>query len=314
MEPALEISAAHWSKYRGIAKELGFSELAAAPSHVVRVGEQVREWVAQGYQADMFWFDRSLEKRLDPGKIIADAASILVLTAAYEARPCTLAGKKLARYAAGEDYHDVLLVRLRELCARMAADYPAGNFRPYVDTGPVLERYWAQEAGLGWIGKNANLISREKGSYLFLACVVTNLCVPYGRPHAEHCGSCRACLEACPTGAIVADGVVDSNRCISYLSIEHRGPFEDAPGFEDWIFGCDICQEVCPWTMKFSGEESLDAFQARPVYGETSEHELASMDQEAFSRLFRRSPIKRTKLAGLQRNLIHPQRSGEKDG
>ncbi len=313
MSKARQVEASHWSQYRKMAKELGFSELAAAPTHVVRHEGRVRDWVAAGYQADMFWFDRSMEKRLDPSKVMADAASMLVLTCAYTPEPCTLAGKKLARYAAGDDYHDVLLARLRKICARMAEDYPVGAFRPYVDTGPVLERYWAQEAGLGWIGKNGNLINREQGSYLFLACILTNLRVPYGRPHEDFCGACRACIDACPTDAFPAPGVVDSNRCISYLSIEHRGPFEDAPDFENWIFGCDICQEVCPWTVKFSQPEGLPELRARSAYASLTEENLAGMEQEGFSAIFRRSPIKRTKLAGLKRNLAHLQVRQDKD-
>ena len=155
------------------------------------------------------------------------------------------------------------------------------------------------------IGKNGNLISRKDGSYLFLASILTNLTVPHGQPHAGYCGACRACLDVCPTDAFVAEGVVDSRRCISYLNIEHRGPFENAPDFADWLFGCDLCQEVCPWTQKFAAEPILQEFLPRDAYNSLGGQDLAEMSQPDFSKLFRKSPIKRTKLAGLKRNLAH---------
>ena len=218
----------------------------------------------------------------------------------------------MARYACGDDYHEVLKPKLWQIIERIGVDYPAAAFRPYVDTGPLLERYWAEQAGLGWIGKNGNLISRSRGSYLFLACIVTDLGVPYGRKHLPHCGSCRACIEACPTQAIVADGIVDSNKCISYLNIEQRGPFApETPAFENWLFGCDICQEVCPGTDKFSREVLIAGFEPRPAYREIVAQQLAEMDQETFSLTFRKSPVKRTKRAGLQRNLDHLQKAAK---
>ncbi|CAM2066877.1 tRNA epoxyqueuosine(34) reductase QueG [Sulfidibacter corallicola] len=301
----LAVRGDHWRAWQRQARELDFLEMAAAPVHFVKRAKRVTDWVEAGYTADMHWYARSLEKRLNPRLIMEDAASIIILTTPYHPEPVYLAGKKLARYAAGDDYHDVLLKKLRELVARMTADYPAANIRPYVDTGPVLERYWAQEAGLGWIGKNGCLISRHHGSYLFLASMVTNLVVPTGRRHTDFCGSCRACIDACPTDAIVGEGMVDSRKCISYLNIEHRGPFEDAPGFDDWIFGCDICQEVCPWARKFSGPSLIEAFLPRPTYEELTPEDLAEMEQERFSATFRRSPVKRTKMAGIKRNLAH---------
>ena len=306
MEKNIErISDRRWNAWVELAKSFGFIDMAAAPAGDVKRSAELRSWVAQGFHGEMGWFARSLEKRLNPLMVMEKAASIIVLTIPYHAQPCELAGKKLARYACGDDYHEILLAKLRELCGKMALDIPEAHFRPYVDTGPVLERYWAQEAGIGWIGKNGNLISRRSGSYIFLAAILTDLRVPYGRPHPFHCGSCRACIDACPTEAIVADGVVDSRRCISYLTIEHRGPFENAPPFEDWIFGCDICQEVCPWTRKFSLESVLDAFRPRPAYESLGERALETMEPSQFSLTFRKSPIKRTKLAGMRRNAQH---------
>lgn len=302
----MKVTEHDWQRYRARAAELGFVAMAAAPRQPIGPrADVVRDWVARGFDAGMAWFARSLEKRLDLGRVMAEAATVIVLLTPYEKQSCSLAGKKLARYACGDDYHDVLKKKLWRLCDGIGLDYAGAQFRPYVDTGPILERHWAERAGLGWIGKNGNLINRQWGSYVFIACIVTDLDVPVGEPHAPFCGNCRACIDACPTDAIVAEGVVDSNRCISYLNIEHRGPFENAPDFADWIFGCDICQEVCPWTVKFAREPVIDVFQARPEYETLNDAELAGMKPEAFSRTFRKSAIKRTKLAGLQRNLAH---------
>jgi len=297
------VSAADWARYQALAETLAFYQMAAAPAHRPKRGDMVRDWVAKGFHAEMHWFARGLDKRLDPALVMEDVASIIMLSALYHPEPCTLGGKKLARYACGDDYHDVLKTKLLALCAAIHEDYPEAALRPYVDTGPVLERYWAEQAGLGWIGKNGCLINREAGSYLFLAAILTNLTVPYGAPHDEFCGSCRACIDACPTDAIVAPGEIDSRKCISYLNIEHRGPFpENTPDFADWIFGCDICQEVCPWTAKFAQPTPIDAFAPRPAYAAMGESAIPAMDQETFSATFRKSAIKRTKKAGLQRN------------
>jgi len=305
--PAI-VSQRHWDRYQAAALDLGFAALAAAPKHDIACADAVRDWVAEGFNGEMDWYARGLEKRLDLSLVMADAASVWVLTTPYHPEPCTLAGHKLARYACGDDYHEVLAAKLKRLCALVTADFPGANLRPYVDTGPVLERYWAQAAGLGWIGKNGNLIHPTMGSYLFLCCIVCNLTVPYGTPHQDFCGSCRACIDACPTAAIVKPGVVDARRCISYLSIEHRGPFAAAPDFADWLFGCDICQEVCPWTVKFAGPERMPELAPRKAYEDCDEAGLAAMDQPGFSALFRKSAIKRTKLAGLKRNLTHLRR------
>jgi epoxyqueuosine reductase len=301
------VSQQKWQHYVALARELGFAEMAAAPIAPVRYAQAVNDWVQKGYHASMEWYARGVEKRLNPQLVMEDAKSILVLLTPYEKEPVHIAGKKVARYAAGDDYHDVLLKKLKQIKAAIYDDYPEANIRPYVDTGPVLERYWAEQSGLGWIGKNGNLIHRELGSYVFLASMVTNLVPPeWGSPHEDFCGRCRACIDACPTDAIVADRVVDSNQCISFLNIEQRGEFpEDTPEFSDWLFGCDICQEVCPWTEKFSSGAWLEAFRKRPGYSELEGQDFLEMEQETFSMIFRKSPIKRTKLAGIKRNLQH---------
>lgn len=305
-----KVSQPHWDAFCQQAQVLGFVEQAAAANHAIRCGDRLRHWVREGMHASMEWFARAVDKRLNLNLVLEDAASVIVLITPYEKEPCTLGGKKLARYACGDDYHDVLKKKLWALIEGLRIHYPDAAFRPYVDTGPILERYWAQESGLGWIGKSGNLISRRYGSYIFLSCIVTNLVVPYGQPHHNYCGACTACKDLCPTQAIVADGTVDSRRCISYLNIEHRGPFEQAPAFDDWLFGCDICQEVCPWN-KFAQTPVLDNFLPRNVYAQIDAQQILEMEQTEFSTTFSKSAIKRTKMAGIQRNMQHLLENGE---
>ena len=292
----------HFSR---LAQSLGFTAIGAAPAQPVSCSEQVRAWVDKGYHAQMNWFAANLERRLDPRKVVAGARSVVVLLTPYTPDPVKLGPYRVARYAAGDDYHDVLKQPLRQLCTWIAERYPGAQSRPYSDTGPVLERYWAQQAGLGWIGKNGNLISRTQGSYVFLSVIITDVEMPFGTRHKDYCGSCRACLQACPTDAFPQAGVVDANRCISYWNIELRGDLPRSAQLHNWVFGCDICQEVCPWTHKFSQQPTFQSFLPRPAYRGLDERELIALGLDAFRALFRKSPIKRAKLVGLQRNLKH---------
>ena len=294
---------ATWQKWQAAIRARGFRAMAAAPAARAQCGETVRQWLAQSHHADMAWFERNLDKRLDPRLVVEGAQSVIMLTAAYWPKPVQLGPFKLARYAAGSDYHEILKDALMGFCTEHLQPLGA-NYRVYVDTGPLLERYWAQQAGLGWIGRSGNLISRKDGSYLFLAGIITDLKVPYGEPHRDFCGTCRACIDACPTEAITEQRTVDSKRCISYLTIEHRGPLPNLP-FDNWLFGCDICQEVCPWPQKFATEPERSEFEPRPVYAQLTEEQLAGADAIQFAEWFRRSPIKRTKLAGFLRNIVH---------
>jgi epoxyqueuosine reductase len=302
------------------ARELGFDTVGIAPVGESAHGDAYARWVAAGHAGEMGYLTRpdAVEKRRDPRVLVPGAKTAVVVTKNYhpgDEDPPTPedAGRGIfARYARNDDYHDLLKQRLIELQDRIAAELlPAGG-RAYVDTGAVLERELAERAGLGWFGRNTLLIQPGRGSYYFLGAILLDVELPYDEPFArDHCGTCERCLESCPTGALLgrdATGapVLDARRCISYLTIELRGPIprELRPLLGNRIYGCDICQEVCPHNSpKFVQITSEEAFWPRTgVHGERL-IELMGMTQEEFSRRFRNSPVKRTKRRGLLRNV-----------
>jgi epoxyqueuosine reductase len=211
---------------------------------------------------------------------------------------------KISRYAWGDDYHDIVEKRLAILLEFILKQSPGARGKVYVDTGPVMDKVWAQRAGIGWIGKHTNVISLEYGSWIFLGEIILDIELEYDAPATDHCGTCSLCIEACPTGAIVEPYVVDANKCISYLTIEHRGDIAQELGskFGHWLYGCDICQDVCPWNRKFARETEVKRFFPRKYNITPKLNAIAAMTQEEFSKKFSKSPVKRTKLAGLKRN------------
>lgn len=287
------------------AHDLGFSAVGAAPAQPYRGASAYQAWIAQGYHADMAWMARNMERRMDPRLVVPEAATVLSLWMAYDPgplgpKPEDVPRGRMARYALGDDYHDLIPGRLRAL-AGLLGDPLA---RSYTDTGPVLERSVAETAGLGWIGKNGCLLTAKRGSFGFLAEILTAHPLPVTEaPQASRCGTCTRCMPACPTGAIVAPGVIDSRRCISYLTIEHRGPIprELRPLIGDWVFGCDLCQEVCPWN-RHSQPATEPAFAPKSdrVYPDLVG--LLELTPEEFAARFKGSAIKRTKRHGLARN------------
>ena len=287
------------------ARDLGFDLVGiAAAGPLDGEGARLDEWLASGYHATMGWMERTANKRIDPRLHLPSVRSIVSVAANYytphshEGAPGT---GKISRYAWGDDYHDVVGDRLRELKAWLEERVPGLEAKIAVDSSPVMDKAWAARAGLGWIGKHSNLITRELGSWVFLGELLVSVDLdPDGEPVADHCGSCTACIDACPTAAIVEPYVVDSSRCISYLTIESRDaelPLETA----GWVYGCDICQDVCPWN-RFESETAELRFAPRPGLVEPDLVAITHLSQEEFSARFRRSPIKRTKLAGLTRN------------
>jgi epoxyqueuosine reductase len=298
------------ARIKAKAVELGFSLCGIAAADSFPELAFLRDWIDRGYAATMGWMARSAERRADVRRVVPGARSVIVTGTLYNVgRPYSAelppGVARISRYAWGDDYHDVLRERLERLLGwiRRESDHPF-DARAYVDTGPVQERVYAQYAGLGWIGKNTCLINPELGSWLFLGTIITTLPLEPDAQGLEQCGSCTRCLEACPTGALVESGVLDSNRCLSYLTIEHRGPIpeEFAGALGAHVYGCDICQEVCPFNQP--APQSADpAWQPRPGLDRPSLADLRQHSDEDWRALLKGSPMKRAKVEGLRRNI-----------
>jgi len=293
------------------ARELGFDLCGIAPASDHPELTFFREWLDRGYAGEMAYLNRSAERRADVRNVVPSARTVIVTATVYNTdRPYSTEcadpeRAHIARYAWGDDYHDVIGGRMEQLLAWMKqSSDEAFEARAYVDTGPVQERVYAQYAGIGWIGKNTCVIHPEKGSWMFLAEIICSLDLECDRPALDQCGTCTLCIEACPTQAIVAPGVLDSTRCISHLTIEHRG---DVPGaFRDAIgthvYGCDICQEVCPWNARPPVSDD-PAWQPRAWWDGVSVENLASRSDDELRVAMRKSAMQRTKVSGLRRNL-----------
>ncbi len=275
---------------------------------LVPEGDRLREWLGRGYQGAMGWMEREPEKRADPRVIFPGARSVIVVAMNYftphEHADAAGAGK-ISRYAWGDDYHDVVKAKLFELLSWIESESPGVGGKVCVDTAPIMDKAWAVRAGIGWMGKHSNVISTEIGSWFFIGEILLDVKLEYDTAMvADHCGTCTACLDACPTGAIVEPYVVDSTKCISYATIELRDdelPPPIAENLNGWVYGCDICQDVCPWN-RF--EKPTDEARFEPRMGETSlaADDILALTPEAYAERFRKSAMKRTKLAGLKRN------------
>jgi epoxyqueuosine reductase len=289
---------------------LGFDLAGIAQLGPAETASAFDEWVARGYAGDMHYLPRWAEKRRDTRRPFPGVTSAIVVAMNYGGR--TPAGP-VARYARGDDYHDVMVAKLRELHEWLGGELGhAVRGKAYVDTGPILERELARRAGLGWVGKNSNLISPEIGSFFFLGSLLVDLELEPDEPFSpDRCGTCTRCLDACPTQAFAAPRVLDATRCISYLTIELKGEIPEAlrEPMGSLLYGCDICQDVCPWNVSFAKELPDDSpYAARDALGGKSTRQLArellSMSPEDFSRAFAKSPMKRAKLRGLKRNAV----------
>jgi epoxyqueuosine reductase len=292
---------------RAAAHRLGFTLCGFARVEPLPHGEFVREWLSAGNAAGMSYIERRLAQRLDPGLILPDARTIITvgcrhLPPALPAAdwPAQLRGR-IAAYALGSDYHAIIGKKLRALCAEICELHEKAVVRSYVDTGPVLEREWAACGGVGWFGKNTNILHTEEGSWFLLGEVLTNLELEPDLPHLDRCGSCRRCLDLCPTQALAPGYRLDARRCISYLTIEHRGAIgiDLRPQLGNWIFGCDVCQEVCPWNERFARRHRV------PVAEELLPHlpELLLLNEDGFRARFRGSAVVRAGRVGLARNV-----------
>ncbi len=281
-----------------------------------RLFDRLSEWIRQGYHGSMAWMERTPEKRADPRHVFPGCRSIISVGVNYltEHRADEQPGYgRIARYAWGKDYHKVLLRRLQQLETFVRAMAPDAHTRCYVDTGPIMEKAWAERAGLGWIGKHSNLVSAEHGSWLLLGEILTTVELEPDEPATDLCGSCTLCIQACPTKAITEPYVVDATRCISYLTIELRGdataiPHELQTGMGNKIFGCDDCLDVCPFNLRAEPTRE-EAFQPSNLTLSPDLKTLSELDESTFTTLFQQSPIRRAKLHGFHRNVAIAQRN-----
>lgn len=288
------------------AKQLGFDLVGFAKAYSLEdETEKLQQWLDKGFQASMNYMEKNLHKRKDVKEILPTAKSVISLALNYYT-PENHSDKndvgKVSRYAWGKDYHVVIWQKLDELETMLKEIEPEFETLSYVDTGPVMDKAWAVRAGIGWMGKHTNVINPEIGSWFFIATLVTNYKFDYSEFIVDHCGTCTACIDACPTDAIVQEYVVDANKCISFQTIENKNeiPIKLKGKFDNWIFGCDICQDVCPWNQKFSVISSVKEFY--PLNKEMTYNEVMKLDNVSFKERFVESPIKRTKLKGLQQN------------
>jgi len=306
------------------AERLGFE--ACGVARAVKLDAEaahLEEWLSRGRHASMNWMTGHFEKRIDPRRLVPGARTVISVLHSYlhedATPPSDPAMGRISRYASGDDYHFVMKERLFELFECLREDAGAVEGRAFVDSAPVMDKVWAQRSGLGWIGKHTNLISRDAGSWFFIGELIVDIELPPDDPATDYCGSCTRCLDACPTGAIFQPYSVDATKCISSTTIEHRG--DDIPpdirrGHGNWIFGCDICQEVCPWN-KFSRNTREPRYAPRPGMHTTTLEEWDEMDLDAFREQFRKNPVKRTKYEGFKRNVryamenLHPDTEGK---
>jgi epoxyqueuosine reductase len=266
----------------------------------------LEEWLKRGYQGKMSYLENHFDKRLDPTLLVPGAKSVIsLLYNYYPEKDLTAESEfKISKYAYGEDYHTVIKDKLKTFLEKIQEAVGEVHGRVFVDSAPVMERAWAKRSGLGWVGKNSLLLNRDMGSFFFIAEIILDLELEYDGPMKDYCGTCTACMDACPTDAIPAPYVVDGSKCISYFTIELKEeiPQEVKGKFENWIFGCDICQDVCPWN-RFSKSHQESRFQPSKEMTAMGKQEWMEITEEVFQTLFRNSPVKRTKFEGLKRNI-----------
>ena len=290
------------------AKELGFFHIGFSKAEFLEEeAPRLEQWLSKNYQGEMSYMANHFDKRLDPRLLVDDAKTVISLLFNYytDQKQVDPEAPKISQYAYGEDYHYVMKDKLKELIAFIKAEIGEVNGRGFVDSAPVMDKAWAKKAGLGWMGKNANLITREQGSFFFIADLIIDVELEADGPITDFCGTCTRCIDACPTDAIVQPYVVDGSKCISYLTIELKDellPKEFAGKMDNWMFGCDICQDVCPWN-RFSVLHNEERFQPSASLLDLSKDDWQNLQEEGFQVLFQRSAVKRTKFQGLKRNI-----------
>ena len=289
------------------AKRLGFLSCGISNAGFLEdEAPRLEQWLRQGYHGSMSYMERNFDKRLDPTKLVPGAKSVVSLLYNYfpKESQSDKSAPKISKYAYGKDYHTVIKDKLFELMHLLQEEVGEIHGRVFVDSAPVLDKAWAAKAGLGWIGKHTNLISKQAGSFYFIAELIMDLSLEQDAPVTDHCGSCTACIDACPTQAIVAPYQVDGSKCISYFTIELKEaiPQEVKGQFDNWAFGCDVCQDVCPWN-RFSTPHQEPQFDPSPELLQMSKGDWHEITEAVFDRLFAESAVQRTQFSGLKRNL-----------
>jgi epoxyqueuosine reductase len=298
----------HTKKIKDFVKTLGFDHCGIARAQFLdEDARRLAAWLEKGMQGGMGYMERYFDLRVDPCRLVPGAKSVITLLLNYYPSQKQKPGApKISKYAYGKDYHDVIREKLNRLMALIKENIGAIHGRGFVDSAPVLERTWAQRSGLGWVGRNGNLINKQSGSFFFIATLITDLELICDDPFAkDYCGTCTRCIDTCPTDAILPDKVVNGSKCISYFTIELKDMLipESLKGkFDNWMFGCDICQDVCPWN-RFSKPATEIEFTPLPEILNLSTKEWEEMSEDTFKTLFKSSTINRTKLKGIQRNL-----------
>ena len=289
------------------AEKFGFQSCGISKAEFLEEeAPRLETWLNKGYHGEMQYMENHFDKRLNPTLLVDGAKSVISLSYNYfpKVKIDEINNFKISKYAYGEDYHEVIKDILKEMVAELQEEIGEFGFRVFVDSAPVLEKAWARKSGLGWVGKNANLITKKHGSFYFLAEIICDLELEYDLAVTDHCGSCRACIDACPTQAIVSDRIVDGSKCISYATIELKNEIPDYFNgkMDDWIFGCDVCQDVCPWN-RFSAPTLQEKFAPNFQKLNFRKNEWKELTQELFSEIFKKSAVKRTKFSGLMRNI-----------
>ena len=290
-----QLALQHGFDYCGIAKAQPLDEDA----------RRLEKWLQQGMHGSMKYMENYFDLRVDPTKLVPGAKSVITLLKNYYPSQISSSGK-VSKYAYGNDYHEVIKSALKNMMLQLQEKIGQFSGRGFVDSAPVLERSWAQRSGLGWIGRNGNLITKQSGSFFFIATLIVDVELNYDDPFAkDFCGSCKRCIESCPTEAILPDKTINGSKCISYFTIELKDeiiPEEMKGKFQNWMFGCDICQDVCPWN-RFAKPHNEEAFQPLPEILNFTTKEWEELSEEAFKKIFKHSPLSRSKFKGIQRNI-----------
>jgi epoxyqueuosine reductase len=288
------------------AKRLGFLSCGISKAEFLEEeAPRLESWLKKNMHGEMAYMENHFDKRLDPTILVPDSKSVISLLVNYfPSELQTSETYKISKYAYGTDYHFVIKDKLKQLMDFIQKEIGEVHGRAFVDSAPVLDKAWAAKSGLGWIGKHSNLLTKQLGSFYFIAELIVDLDLEYDTPVTDHCGSCTACIDACPTNAIVADKVVDGSKCISYFTIELKNeiPTSQKGNFEDWMFGCDICQDICPWN-RFSKPHNEPLFNPNPELLSRTKKDWEEITEEVFQRIFKNNAVKRTKFSGLKRNI-----------